>query len=157
KAAVLKGKQFQLAPVTLERDDLAFLQYTGGTTGVAKGAMLSHGNISANILQSEAWISGYFKGNISVLLTPIPLYHIFALTANCLLFARLGWKNVLIINPRDFKSVIAEMKKYPFAFISGVNTLFNALMHAPGFAEVDFSGLRITLGGGMAVQEAVAR
>ena len=157
KAAVLKGKQFQLAPVTLERDDLAFLQYTGGTTGVAKGAMLSHGNISANILQAEAWISGYFLGNTSVLLTPIPLYHIFALTANCLLFARLGWKNVLIINPRDFRSVIAEMKKYPFAFITGVNTLFNALLHTPGFDQVDFSALRITLGGGMAVQEAVAK
>jgi long-chain acyl-CoA synthetase len=157
KAAVLKGKQFQLAPVTLERDDLAFLQYTGGTTGVAKGAMLSHGNICANILQAEAWISGYFRGDISVLLTPIPLYHIFALTANCLLFARLGWKNVLIINPRDFRSVIAEMKKYPLAFISGVNTLFNALLHTPGFDQVDFSALRITLGGGMAVQEAVAK
>src|SRR5262249_58978628 len=83
---------------------------------------------------------------------PIPLYHIFALTANCLLFARLGWKNVLIINPRDFPSVIAEMKKYPFAFITGVNTLFNALLHAPGFETVDFSALKITLGGGMAVQ-----
>jgi long-chain acyl-CoA synthetase len=157
KAAVLKGRQFQLAPVTLERDDLAFLQYTGGTTGVAKGAMLSHGNISANILQAEAWISGYFRGETSVLMTPIPLYHIFALTANCLLFLRLGWKNVLIINPRDFPSVIAEMKKYPFAFITGVNTLFNALLHTPGFDQIDFSALRITLGGGMAVQEAVAK
>jgi long-chain acyl-CoA synthetase len=157
KAAVLKGRQFQLAPVELRHDDLAFLQYTGGTTGVAKGAMLTHGNISANILQSEAWISSYFQGDTGVLLTPIPLYHIFALTGNCLLFARLGWKNVLIINPRDFKSVIGELKKYPFAYISGVNTLFNALMHAPGFDQVDFSALRITLGGGMAVQEAVAR
>jgi long-chain acyl-CoA synthetase len=157
KAAVLKGKQHKLAPVTLGPDDLAFLQYTGGTTGVAKGAMLTHGNMCANILQAEAWIGPYFQGKVGVLITPIPLYHIFALMANCLLFARLGWKNVLIINPRDFPAVIAELRKYPFAFISGVNTLFNALMHAPGFDKIDFSALKITLGGGMAVQEAVAK
>jgi long-chain acyl-CoA synthetase len=157
KAAVLKGKQFKLAGVAIGPGDLAFLQYTGGTTGVAKGAMLSHGNMCANILQAEAWIGAYFRGKPGVLITPIPLYHIFALMANCLLFARFGWKNVLIINPRDFPAVIAEMKKYPFAFISGVNTLFNALMHAPGFDKIDFSALQITLGGGMAVQEAVAK
>jgi long-chain acyl-CoA synthetase len=156
-AAVTKGRQFKLAAVALGPEDLAFLQYTGGTTGVAKGAMLTHGNVSANILQAEAWIGSYFREHTGVLITPIPLYHIFALTANCLLFARLGWQNVLIINPRDFPAVIAEMKKYPFAFISGVNTLFNALLHAPGFDEIDFSALKITLGGGMAVQEAVAK
>jgi long-chain acyl-CoA synthetase len=157
KAALTKGQQFKLANVAIDRDDLAFLQYTGGTTGVAKGAMLTHGNVSANVLQAEAWIKASFLEKTGVLITPIPLYHIFALTANCLLFARLGWKNVLIINPRDFPSVIAEMKKYPFAFISGVNTLFNALLHAPGFEQIDFSSLKITLGGGMAVQEAVAK
>jgi len=157
KTAVTQGRQWQLSPVAITPQDLAFLQYTGGTTGVAKGAMLTHGNISANVLQSEAWVGHSFETANGVLLTPIPLYHIFALTANCLLFARLGWKNVLIINPRDFPAVIAEMKKYPFAFISGVNTLFNALLHAPGFESVDFSALKITLGGGMAVQESVAK
>jgi long-chain acyl-CoA synthetase len=157
QAAVAKGKLTRLAPVTLAPEDLAFLQYTGGTTGVAKGAMLTHGNICANVLQAEAWVGQAFQTNAGVLITPIPLYHIFALTANCLLFLRLGWKNVLIINPRDFPAVIAEMKKYPFAFITGVNTLFNALLHTPGFNTIDFSSLRITLGGGMAVQETVAK
>ena len=157
KAAVAKGRHSQLAPVSLEPQDLAFLQYTGGTTGVAKGAMLTHANICANVLQSEAWVGHSFETANSVLITPIPLYHIFALTANCFLFARLGWTNVLIINPRDFKAVIADMKKHPFAFISGVNTLFNALLHTPGFESIDFSALKITLGGGMAVQEAVAK
>ena len=157
KAAVAKGQHTPLTPVPIESQDLAFLQYTGGTTGVAKGAVLSHGNICANVLQSEVWVGHSFEMANGVLITPIPLYHIFALTANCLLFGRLGWKNVLIINPRDFRSVIADMKKYPFAFISGVNTLFNALLHAPGFETIDFSALKITLGGGMAVQEAVAK
>jgi long-chain acyl-CoA synthetase len=158
KAAVAKGHELKLAQVELGRDDLAFLQYTGGTTGVAKGAMLSHGNITANVLQSEAWIGAEFRAmENGVLVTPIPLYHIFALTANCLLFARLGWKNILIINPRDFPAVIKELKAHPFHFITGVNSLFNALMHTPGFDEIDFSALKITLGGGMAVQEAVAK
>jgi len=157
KAAVAEGQRLQLTPVEIGHDDLAFLQYTGGTTGVAKGAMLTHGNVSANVLQAEAWVGQSFREKAGVLITPIPLYHIFALSANCLLFVRLGWKNVLIINPRDFPAVIAEMKKYPFAFISGVNTLFNALLHTPGFDKIDFSSLRITLGGGMAVQASVAQ
>jgi long-chain acyl-CoA synthetase len=161
KAAVAEGKKLPLAPVEIAPDDLAFLQYTGGTTGVAKGAMLSHGNVSTNILQSEAWIRATFPDTgvpaTGVLITAIPLYHIFALTANCLLFARLGWKNVLIINPRDLPALIADMKKHPCNFISGVNTLFNAMLHAPGFEEIDFSQLKITLGGGMAVQAAVAQ
>src|SRR6185312_3815685 len=118
KAAVTEGGKWQLSPVSVTPQDLAFLQYTGGTTGVATGAMLSHGNISANVLQSEAWVGHSFQTANGVLITPIPLYHIFALTANCFLFARLGWTNVLIINPRDFKAVIADMKKHPFAFIS---------------------------------------
>ncbi|MDB6046246.1 MAG: long-chain-fatty-acid--CoA ligase [Gammaproteobacteria bacterium] len=157
KTAVAAGHGSKLTPVEVGPDDLAYLQYTGGTTGVSKGTMLTHGNVSSNVLQAEAWIGQFFRDKPGVLITPIPLYHIFALMANCLLFARLGWKNVLIINPRDFPAVIAEMKKYPFAFISGVNTLFNALLHAPGFDKLDFSHLKITLGGGMAVQAAVAQ
>jgi len=155
--ALRAGASLTLDPVALNREDLAFLQYTGGTTGVAKGAMLSHGNVSANVLQAEAWIGVTFVRTTGTLITPIPLYHIFALTANCLLFARLGWRNILIVNPRDFPAVIAELRKYPFRFISGVNTLFNAFLHTPGFDQVDFSSLQITLGGGMAVQAAVAQ
>jgi long-chain acyl-CoA synthetase len=156
KAAVKAGAKLPLAPVDLGPDDLAFLQYTGGTTGVAKGAMLSHGNVSTNVLQSQAWLGDPLQGSTGTVITAIPLYHIFALTCNCMLFARLGWRNVLIINPRDLKSLIADMKHYPANFISGVNTLFNAMLHAPGFNEIDFSGLKISLGGGMAVQGAVA-
>ncbi len=156
KAAVTAGLKQPLAPVDLGPDDLAFLQYTGGTTGVAKGAMLSHGNVSTNVLQAEAWLGKGFD-EPAVLITAIPLYHIFALSANCMLFARLGWKNVLIINPRDLPALIADMRKYPCSYISGVNTLFNALLHAPGFDKLDFSRLKITLGGGMAVQATVAQ
>jgi long-chain acyl-CoA synthetase len=154
KAALATGERFD--PVDVQPADLAYLQYTGGTTGVAKGAMLTHANVSANILQAEAWVRPHFKES-ATLITPIPLYHIFALTANCLLFFRLGWRNILIINPRDFPAVIKELKRYPFSFISGVNTLFNALLNTPGFETVDFSRLRITLGGGMAVQASVAK
>src|SRR2546421_529243 len=157
RSAVMAGKRLPLQPVEVGPDDLAYLQYTGGTTGVAKGAMLTHGNVSANILQAEAWLGKTFCDQPSVLITAIPLYHIFALTANCLLFARLGWKNVLIINPRDLAAFLAEMKKYPFTFLSGVNTLFNALLNTPGFEKLDFRELKVTLGGGMAVQANVAR
>ncbi len=157
REALRSGRSLPLSPVDIGSDDLAFLQYTGGTTGVAKGAMLTHGNVSANVLQAEAWLAGRFSHEAGVLITAIPLYHIFALSANCLLFARLGWKNVLIINARDFPSLVKEMKKQPFAFFTGVNTLFNALLNTPGFASVDFSHLQVTLGGGMAVQESVAR
>ncbi|HYL01229.1 MAG TPA: AMP-binding protein [Steroidobacteraceae bacterium] len=155
KSAVSAGRRLPLAPVDLGPDDLAFLQYTGGTTGVAKGAMLSHGNVSTNVLQAQAWI-GESLPDEGTLLTAIPLYHIFALSCNCMVFARLGWRNLLIINPRDIKSLIADMQRYPCNFISGVNTLFNAMLHAPGFDKIDFSGLKISLGGGMAVQAAVA-
>ncbi len=156
KDALRAGSKLTFDPPEVNPGDLAFLQYTGGTTGVAKGAMLTHANVSANIQQAEAWVGPHFKSS-DTLITPIPLYHIFALTANCLLFVRLGWRNVLIINPRDFPAVIKELKKYPFAFISGVNTLFNALLNTPGFDSVDFSRLKITLGGGMAVQASVAK
>ncbi|HEV8018050.1 MAG TPA: AMP-binding protein [Steroidobacteraceae bacterium] len=157
RAALAQGTRLPLAPVDVGPDDLAFLQYTGGTTGVAKGAMLSHGNVATNVLQSEAWLGGNFHEAPGVLITAIPLYHIFALSGNCMLFARLGWKDVLIINPRDIPAFVADLRKHPFDYISGVNTLFNALLHAPGFDKVDFSHLKVSLGGGMAVQEAVAK
>ncbi len=153
------GRTLVMKEEALDHEDIAFLQYTGGTTGVAKGAVLTHGNICANVLQASAWIEPFLPATTAssqYLITPIPLYHIFALTANCMLFLRLGWTNVLITNPRDFKGFVAELSRYPFAFLSGVNTLFNALLHNTGFAKVDFSHLKITLGGGMAVQETVA-
>lgn len=156
KSVIHTGQRLPLADVEIGPDDLAYLQFTGGTTGVAKGAMLSHGNICANILQAEAWVCEEMSGPGGVLLTAIPLYHIFALTANCLLFVRLGWQNVLVINARDLPSVIAEFRQHPVRYLSGVNTLFNALMNTPGFAQLDFSSLRITLAGGMALQGAVA-
>jgi long-chain acyl-CoA synthetase len=157
RAALRAGGKLPFNPIEVGPEDIAFLQYTGGTTGVAKGAMLTHGNVSSNILQAEAWLAGRFSREGAVLITAIPLYHIFALTANCLLFVHLGWKNVLIINARDFPALVKEMKKQPFVFFSGVNTLFNALLHTPGFDTVDFSHLQVTLGGGMAVQESVAK
>jgi len=156
KAAVREGLKLPLAPVDVGADDLAFLQYTGGTTGVAKGAMLSHGNVATNVLQAQAWLAKELHGTIGVLITAIPLYHIFALSGNCMLFARMGWTNVLIINPRDVAAMVADLRKHPFNYISGVNTLFNALLHAPGFDKLDFRPLKVTLGGGMAVQAAVA-
>lgn len=154
------GRKLVMKEEQLNHEDVAFLQYTGGTTGVAKGAVLTHGNICANVLQASAWIAPFLPAttdSAQYLITPIPLYHIFALTANCMLFLRLGWTNVLITNPRDFKGFVAELGRYRFAFLSGVNTLFNALLHNSGFAKLDFSHLKITLGGGMAVQETVAR
>jgi len=152
-----EGAGLTLSKPTLGHADIAFLQYTGGTTGVSKGAMLSHGNMVANVLQSTAWTEPVLpRDEVGVAITALPLYHIFALTANCILFLRLGWTNILITNPRDFPAFVAELKKYRFSYISGVNTLFNALLHTPGFEQLDFSKLRCTLGGGMAVQRAVA-
>jgi long-chain acyl-CoA synthetase len=156
KDALAAGHRMKLSPVNVGHEDIAFLQYTGGTTGVSKGAMLTHGNIVANVVQAEAWISPTFPRDPQVVITPLPLYHIFALTANGFLFVQFGWKNVLITNPRDFPSFVAELRKYPFAFLSGVNTLFNALLNTPGFDKLDFSHLLVTLGGGMAVQASVA-
>ena len=142
--------------VSLNHEDIAFLQYTGGTTGVAKGAMLTHGNMVANVLQSASWIGTNVRPGGDTLITALPLYHIFALTANWSVFVKFGARNILIANPRDFGAFVSELKKYQFSYISGVNTLFNALLNTPGFSEVDFSKLRITLGGGMAVQRSVA-
>ncbi|HEY4368472.1 MAG TPA: AMP-binding protein [Steroidobacteraceae bacterium] len=154
--ALEQGHYLPLEPVALNHRDIAFLQYTGGTTGIAKGAMLTHRNMVANVLQSEAWLGTAVRFGKDVVVTPLPLYHIFGLTANWLVFQKYGAQNILIANPRDFPAFIKELGKYRFSFISGVNTLFNALLHSPGFDQVDFSELRLTLGGGMAVQRAVA-
>jgi long-chain acyl-CoA synthetase len=155
--ALADGRKRTLARVDLGHDDIAFLQYTGGTTGVAKGAMLTNRNIVANMLQARAWIRPFLDANRrEVIITPLPLYHIFSLTANCLVFMSLGGENILIPNPRDIPGFVKEMGKYKFTAFTGVNTLFNALINNPDFPKLDFSSLRITLGGGMAVQEAVA-
>jgi long-chain acyl-CoA synthetase len=156
--ALSKGKFENLETVPLTHDDVAFLQYTGGTTGVSKGAVLTHRNLVANVLQSEAWMGPGLReaSGQMVLVTALPLYHIFSLTANCLLFMKLGGHNVLIANPRDFAGFVKELSKHPFTFFAGVNTLFNALLHTPGFDQLDFSHLKVSLGGGMAVQKAVA-
>jgi long-chain acyl-CoA synthetase len=151
------GRKLKLATVALGHDDIAFLQYTGGTTGVSKGAILLHRNIVANLLQARAWILPFLgHDSVEVILTPLPLYHIFSLTANCLTFMTLGAENVLIPNPRDIPGFVKEMAKHKFTVMTGVNTLFNALVNNPEFAKLDFSHFRVTLGGGMAVQEAVA-
>jgi long-chain acyl-CoA synthetase len=155
KTALSRGLAF--SPVDVTRDDLAFLQYTGGTTGAPKGAMLTHGNMLANLEQAYAWLKIYLPDDDNTIITPLPLYHVFALTVNCLLFVKAGARNVLITNPRDIPALVKELKNYPFTAMTAVNTLFNALLNNPGFAEIDFSKVRITLGGGMAVQQAVAK
>ncbi|MFC4526628.1 long-chain-fatty-acid--CoA ligase [Dyella halodurans] len=154
--ALARGASHALAPVELGHDDIAFLQYTGGTTGVAKGAMLTHGNMIANMLQAGAWVGSNTKPGEEVIITALPLYHIFSLTANGLVFLRLGGLNWLVTNPRDMPGFVKELKQSGFTAITGVNTLFNGLLNTPGFAELDFSRLHLSLGGGMAVQRAVA-
>ena len=151
-----EGKFQTLKPVDVGHDDIAFLQYTGGTTGVAKGAVLTHRNMVSNVLQSAAWLGPQTKTGSDVVISALPLYHIFSLTANCLLFMKIGGHNVLIANPRDFAGFVKELGKYKFTYFSGVNTLFNALLNTAGFDQLDFSALKISLGGGMAVQKAVA-
>jgi long-chain acyl-CoA synthetase len=156
--AMEQGRKHALSRIAIGHDDLAFLQYTGGTTGVAKGAMLLHRNLVANMLQARAWLRPVLDDTRpEVILTPLPLYHIFSLTANCLVFMSIGGQNVMITNPRDIAGFIKEMRRYRFTAMTGVNTLFNALLNHPKFRGVDFSALRIALGGGMAVQEVVAR
>jgi long-chain acyl-CoA synthetase len=154
--ALSAGASHRLAPPPLAQEDIAFLQYTGGTTGVSKGAMLTHGNLVANLLQVSNWVGTGLQEGRETVITALPLYHIFALTGNCLTFMKFGAKNVLIPNPRDLPAFVAELGRHRFTAITGVNTLFNALMNTPGFAQLDFSNLRMTLGGGMAVQRAVA-
>jgi len=157
KGALSSGLGLKLDPPPLGPDDIAFLQYTGGTTGVSKAAMLTHRNMVANVLQTTSWIFPSMRtGGTRVIITALPLYHIFALTTNCLAFLPLGACNVLITNPRDFAGFVKELKKHRFNFISGVNTLFNALLHTPGFETVDFSALRVSFAGGMALQGVVA-
>lgn len=137
-------------------DDIAFLQYTGGTTGVSKGAMLTHRNMVANLEQASAFLGKFFDEGKENVVTALPLYHIFALTANFFVFFKLGGTNLLITNPRDMPNFVKELAKFPFTAITGVNTLFNGLLNTPGFAELDFSRLKLSLGGGMAVQRPVA-
>jgi long-chain acyl-CoA synthetase len=151
-----RGRRMQYVKPVITGGDLAFLQYTGGTTGVSKGAMLTHSNVVANVLQANGAYSPALRDGTEFVVTALPLYHIFALTVNCLLFLHKGSQNLLITNPRDIPGFVAELKKYPFTALTGVNTLFNALVNSSDFAELDFSRLKLSIGGGMAVQKAVA-
>ena len=158
KSILAEGKARKLQPVAISPDDIAFLQYTGGTTGVAKGAVLLQRNVTANVLQCEAWMRPFFgERQDHVMVTALPLYHIFGLTVCSLLMTRIGGCQLLIANPRDIKGFVATLKKSRITLMSGVNTLYNALAHAPGIREVDFSQLVFAVAGGMATQETVAR
>lgn len=156
RAALARGKAQPYMPIDLFHNDIAFLQYTGGTTGLSKGATLTHGNIVANMLQARAWLSTLLREGEELVVTALPLYHIFALLANCLIFMSLGAKNLLITNPRDMAGFVKELSRHRFTALTGVNTLFNGLLNTPGFADLDFSSLKFTLGGGTAVQQSVA-
>lgn len=156
KQVLSQGASEKLDQPPMGHEDLAFLQYTGGTTGVSKGAMLTHGNMVANMQQASAWLGELVQPGRETIVTALPLYHIFALTANCLVFLKFGGRNLLITNPRDMPGFVKELSKEKFTAITGVNTLFNGLLNTPGFSDLDFSTLRLTLGGGMAVQRAVA-
>ncbi|HVJ23498.1 MAG TPA: long-chain-fatty-acid--CoA ligase [Burkholderiales bacterium] len=146
----------EMKKVEVGPDDIAFLQYTGGTTGVSKGAMLLHRNILANIEQAAAWLTPGLAGEPAIIITALPLYHIFSLTVNCLNMMKIGGLNVLITNPRDIPAFVKELGKHPYNIITGVNTLFNAFLNNPDFNKLDFSKVRLCVGGGMAVQKAVA-
>ncbi len=156
KSVLAKGKGQSYQGHAIDREDTAFLQYTGGTTGVSKGAILTHRNIIANILQAKAWIKATIKEGEEIIITPLPLYHIFSLTANLFIFGSIGAENVLIANPRDIPGFVKEISKVKFTTFTGVNTLFNALVHDEDFKKLDFSAFRLALGGGMAVQRSVA-
>jgi long-chain acyl-CoA synthetase len=156
RGALARGTALNYRRPTIAGSDLAFLQYTGGTTGRAKGAMLSQRNMVANTLQAAAWAQPFFTPDAGVAVTPLPLYHVYSLTANLFCFVELGGENLLITDPRDLRGLITELKKRRFAFMTGVNTLYNALLHAKGFESIDFSSLRVSMGGGMAVQREVA-
>jgi long-chain acyl-CoA synthetase len=156
KACVAAGDPAKFKRPLVKGDDIAFLQYTGGTTGVAKGAILTHRNIVANMLQARAWIKDFITESQEIIITPLPLYHIFSLTANCFVFSSIGALNVLITNPRDIPGFVKELRKWRFTAITGVNTLFNGLLNNDEFRKLDFAPLKLALGGGMAVQKAVA-
>ncbi|UPG84641.1 AMP-binding protein [Luteibacter aegosomatis] len=156
KDALARGRHHAMPKVDVAPEDLAFLQYTGGTTGVAKGAMLTHRNMVANMLQTRPWVANHATPGEEVIITALPLYHIFSLTVNCLIFTSLGGLNVLITNPRDMPGFVKELKKTSFTAITGVSTLFNGLLNTPGFEQVDFSRLHLAMAGGMALQRAVA-
>lgn len=155
-AALAKGGKLNFSPVEVTGQDLAFLQYTGGTTGPSKGVMLTHRNMVANLEQSNAMTKQVFEIGKEIMVTALPLYHVYALTSNCLCFIPFGGTNLLITNPRDMVGFVKELAKYPFTAITGVNTLFNALLHTPGFDQLDFSHLKLGFGGGMSVQRPVA-
>ncbi|AJK46156.1 AMP-binding protein [Burkholderia plantarii] len=156
RAALAAGARSRATPVTLTRADLAFLQYTGGTTGVAKGAMLTHGNLIANLLQAKAWIADQMSDEIETVLTPLPLYHIYSLTVNALIFMGLGGRNILIANPRDTTMMMKVLRNETFTGITGINTLYNAFLDNAEFRARDFSKLKLAMAGGMAMQRAVA-
>ncbi|MFT7160972.1 MAG: long-chain acyl-CoA synthetase, partial [Bacteroidia bacterium] len=156
KECLAKGARHQLKRVEIKSDDLAFLQYTGGTTGISKGAMLTHRNVISNIIQVRAWISNLMTKDGEIMITALPLYHIFALVVNGLIMYALGAKNVLITNPRDMDGFVKELSKHKFSMITGVNTLYNGLLNHPKFSSLDFSKLKFAAGGGMAVQKVVA-
>jgi long-chain acyl-CoA synthetase len=156
KSCVMKGDASKFKKPVVKSDDTAFLQYTGGTTGVAKGAVLTHRNIVSNMVQARAWIKDFITDGREIIITPLPLYHIFSLTANCFIFNSIGALNILITNPRDIPGFVKELQKWKFTAFTGVNTLFNGLLNNEEFRKLDFSSLRLTLGGGMAVQKAVA-
>ena len=156
RSALALGRHHDLEPAPRGGDDVAFLQYTGGTTGVPKGAMLTHGNLLANLEQVSAWMGTDFSEGAEIVVTPLPLYHVFALTVNLLTFVKWGGHNVLIANPRDIPALVKEIAEVPFTVITGVNTLFNAMVNSPGFAEVDTRALKVAIGGGMPVQRHVA-
>lgn len=156
KACVQKGDETKYKKPDVKSLDIAFLQYTGGTTGVAKGAILTHRNIVSNMVQARAWIKDFITDGKEIIITPLPLYHIFSLTANCFVFNSVGALNILITNPKDIPGFVKELSKWKFTAFTGVNTLFNGLLNNEEFKKLDFSGLRLTLGGGMAVQKAVA-
>ena len=153
-----KNKNSPLEKIDIDIEDIAFLQYTGGTTGLSKGAMITHKNMLYNLYQSKAWRSDLLEDvDIIIAITALPLYHIFSLQSNCLAMMLDGGENILITNPRDFPAFVKELAKHSFVYITGVNTLFASLLNTPGFDKLDFSSLRWTIGGGMAVQNAVSK
>lgn len=157
KKAMAQGAKNRFRQVELRREDISFLQYTGGTTDVPKSAMLSHDNLLANLMQVDDWIRNRVKAGEEVVLTALPLYHIFALTANCMLSIKIGARNVLIPDPRDLPKLVKTIEKVNMTVLTGVNTLFNALLNNEEFRKLDFSHLNIVLGGGTAIQNAVAQ